>query len=237
MPSGLVLEAFPEAGLAPTPDMADAPAAPLRRGVALSSAEPKVLLAVLRPEANLAVWDRGPPYGISAASLAPLLAAAPFTAASGDDTPRAAVAALARQLPAPAPLDLLLDVRNLAEVFAGIASDNGRIRLRLEAVTGRGCHRWHADAVGLRLLCTYRGPGTEWLGLAGGAEAARALGPTARPIGPPARLPTGSAAIFKGEADPGNAGWGCVHRSPPAGPHARARLLLCIDQPGRFSPE
>jgi hypothetical protein len=39
-----------------------------------------------------------------------------------------------------------------------------------------------------------------------------------------------AVAILKGEAYPGNAGAGCIHRSPPAGPGRRARLLLCIDQ-------
>ncbi|WP_272910986.1 DUF1826 domain-containing protein [Falsiroseomonas oryziterrae] len=43
-----------------------------------------------------------------------------------------------------------------------------------------------------------------------------------------------AAAILKGEAYPGNAGFGCIHRSPPAAPGAGARLLLCLDEPGRI---
>jgi hypothetical protein len=35
----------------------------------------------------------------------------------------------------------------------------------------------------------------------------------------------------------GNAGAGCIHRSPLAGPGARARLLLRIDEPGRIPLE
>jgi len=86
--------------------------------------------------------------------------------------------------------------------------------------------------VGLRLLCSYWGPGTEWLPLVGGAPAARALKADALPS-EASQIATRAVAILKGEGFPGNAGFGCIHRSPPAGPGERARLLLCIDEPGR----
>jgi hypothetical protein len=35
-----------------------------------------------------------------------------------------------------------------------------RINIRLTAVDGVTCPKWHADYVGLRLLCTYCGAGT-----------------------------------------------------------------------------
>ena len=110
------------------------------------------------------------------------------------------------------------------------------MRIRLEAITGPACHRWHSDAVGLRLLCTYRGPGTEWLPIAGGARAARGIDPKALPC-ERGQVATGAVAILKGEGFRGNAGFGCIHRSPPAGPGERARLLLCIDEPGRIPLE
>lgn len=203
------------------------------RGVVVGGARPDILLDVLRPEVNLAVWDR--PFAAFATALRPLAATAPFTAVA-EDAPEAAVDALAAQVNGAAPPDLLRDIHALAVAFAAIADTGGAVRIRLEAITGRGCHRWHADAVGLRLLCTYRGPGTEWLPLTGGAAAARGLDPQALPC-PPARLATGAVGIFKGEGHPGNAGYGCVHRSPPGGPGERARLLLCIDEPGRIPLE
>jgi hypothetical protein len=226
--AGLTLETFPS----------DAIASPLhaganlgRRAVAVSGAEPKVLLDVLRSEVNLAVWDRTLPATLGPA-LRLLTEAAPFTAVI-EDTPEPAVDALAAKLPAAAPLDLLLDIRRLALLFAAITDTGEALRIRLEAIAGPACHRWHADAVGLRLLCTYRGPGTEWLPLAGGVTVARSLDPKALPD-EPKRVATGAVAILKGEGFAGNAGFGCIHRSPPAGPGKRARLLLCIDEPGRI---
>jgi hypothetical protein len=229
--AGLMLEAFPQSGIAP-PLHPGAP--PRRRAVAVSGAMPEVLLDVLRPEVNLAVWHRALPAALGTA-MRPLAAAAPFTAVV-EDTPDAAVDALAAKLPAAAPLDLLLDIRALAAAFATVAETGGAVRIRLEAITGPACHRWHADAVGLRLLCTYRGAGTEWLPLAGGAAVARHLDPKALPCAR-AQVATGAVAILKGERHAGNAGFGCIHRSPPAGPGERARLLLCLDEPGRIPLE
>jgi hypothetical protein len=229
--AGLILETYPSDAIAPP---LHAGANSCRRAFAISDADPKVLLDVRRSEVNLAVWDRTLPTMLSPA-LRLLTEAAPFTAVV-EDTPQAAVDALAAKLLADAPLDLLLDIRRLALLFAAVIDTGGALRIRLEAITGRACHRWHADAVGLRLLCTYRGPGTEWLPLAGGAAVARSLHPKTLP-GEPRRVATGAVAILKGEGFAGNAGFGCIHRSPPAGPGERARLLLCIDEPGRIPLE
>ncbi|MFC7540375.1 DUF1826 domain-containing protein [Siccirubricoccus deserti] len=159
--------------------------------------------------------------------------AAPFTAVAEGEID-AALVTLAGKLPATPPLELMFDLQDLATAFAAIAATQGVVSIRLEAITGRGCHRWHADAVGLRLLCTYRGLGTEWLARPGGAGTARALAPDRSAPIASAQMPAGSAAILKGEGHPGNAGAGCIHRAPPAGTGARARLLLCIDEPGRI---
>ena len=106
-----------------------------------------------------------------------------------------------------------------------------RIQARLEGVAGDACRRFHADAVGLRLLCTYAGAGTEWLPLFG-AEAARAHDPRQGPV--PVRLGTGHAAILKGDAHPSAPGRGLVHRSPPMDGPPVPRLLLCLDEAGRI---
>jgi hypothetical protein len=229
--AGLTLETYPSDAIAPP---LHAGANSRRHPVAISGADPKALLDVRRSEVNLAVWDRTLPTMLGPA-LRLLTEEAPFTVVV-EDTPQAAVDSLAAKLPAAAPLDLLLDIRRLALLFAAVI-DTGRVlRIRLEAITGPACHRWHADAVGLRLLCTYRGPGTEWLPLAGGARAARDLDPKALPC-ESGRIATGAVAILKGEGFAGNAGFGCIHRSPPASPGERARLLLCIDEPGRIPLE
>ncbi len=202
------------------------------RGLAVSAADPVVLFEALRGAVNLAIWHRDLPRAVTA-GLSRLMAHAPFCL-TAEDVPEQAVDSIAAQLPCAAPVDLLLDIHHLALVFAGIL-DRATVAVRLEAITGRACHRWHADAVALRLLTTYRGAGTEWLGLPGGGETASALGPDAGP--PPDAvqcLPAGAVAVLKGEGYPGNAGWGCIHRSPPAARGPRARLLLCLDEPGRI---
>jgi hypothetical protein len=204
-----------------------------RRGAAVAGAEAAVLRDILRPEVNLAIWHRELPDTLTA-GLRGLCDAAPFTSAT-EDAPEPAADALALRLPVAAPLDLLLDIRRLAVAFAAIP-DVKAVRIRLEAITGPACHRWYADAIGLRLLCTYRGVGTEWLPLAGGARTARGLDNARLPCRRET-IPTGAVALLKGEGFPGNSGFSCIHRSPPAGPGERARLLLCIDEPGRIPLE
>ena len=212
------------------PLMPPAPAAEPERGVAAAAADPMVLFEALRPGINLAIWHRPLP-GTITRGLAPVMRHAPFCC-TAEAAPADAVDLIADHLPAPVPVDMLMDIERLALIFAGLIQTE-TVGIRLEAITGPACHRWHADAVGLRLLTTYRGPGTEWLALGGGRETARGLngGPDAMLR---AAIPTGAVAILKGEGHPGNAGSGCIHRSPPAGPGNRARLLLCLDEPGRI---
>ena len=229
--AGMMLEGFSDQGITAPLE----PGRPVRRrGVAVASSEPDILLDIRRAHTNLAIWHRTMPADF-AASIKPLVAAAPFTVVV-EDAPEGAVDLLATRLPNPAPLDLLFDIRRLAMTFAALADSDFTVRIRLEAITGPACHRWHADAVGLRLLCAYWGPGTEWLPLVGGAPVARKLKADALPC-ESSQIATGAVAILKGEGFPGNAGFGCIHRSPPAGPGERARLLLCIDEPGRIPLE
>ena len=220
MPALLALEAYPHP-------------APARCGV-VSAGMPDILADIHRPEFMLAIWDRQLP-GTLVAALKPMADAAPFCCVA-EDEPAAAVDQLAKALPEPSPIDFLHDVHMLATAMA-ILGRQERVRIRIEGITGPACHRWHADAVGLRLLTTYRGAATEWLPLAGGGPAARAMPPGARPPVPPRRLTPGAVAVFKGEGYPDHRGHGCIHRSPPAGPGERARLLLCIDEPGRIPLE
>ncbi|WP_158292257.1 DUF1826 domain-containing protein [Paracraurococcus ruber] len=62
------------------------------------------------------------------------------------------------------------------------------------------------------------GSGTGWRR----SRAARPSG--AAPACPSARLAIGAVAFLRGDRVPGNAGSGCIHRSPPAGPGDGARL-------------
>jgi len=193
---------------------------------------PKVLTRARDPATTLAIWTRPPRLRLWREAEA-LARTGPFSIVA-EDAPSRLAAALAVSLPLPAPA-LLADVTLLARHFAAIAGVV-TVRARLEALIERGCPVFHADHVGLRLLVAYAGPGTEWVPESGVNRAAlgsgdnRAIVPDARAI---RRLPGFSAGLFKGDAFPGNRGRGVVHRSAPAS-RARPRLLLCLDEPGRF---
>jgi hypothetical protein len=129
----------------------------------------------------------------------------------------------------------LSDLADLTRRFAVLASktlDATAITLRLEVLADVACPRFHVDQTRLRLLCTYRGPGTEWL--PPGAVDRRALGngaPNAQIADPAAvrSLAPFWVGILKGERYPGNAGRGQVHRSPPVADGVPPRLLFCLD--------
>lgn len=89
--------------------------------------------------------------------------------------------------------------------------------LRPDVTEGQPRPKWYVDAVPGRLLCTLRGPGTEY-----------------GPIGPNGelqsihRMARGAVGVFRGVLWPGRELAAIVHRSPPreaGGP----RLLVVID--------
>jgi hypothetical protein len=110
--------------------------------------------------------------------------------------------------------------------------------VRLEVVAGAMCPRFHVDRVGVRMLCTYRGPGTEWLDdrdadrrlLGRRAEGASdessglMLDPKVVQV-----VPTFAIALLKGSLWQGNAGRGIIHRSPAVADMESPRVLLAID--------
>ena len=185
------------------------------------SADEAVLLEILRPEVALAMWLRPAPIGAIRLTN-PMLDTAPFHAIA-EDAPDAAVDALLAALGRPVPTALAIDIAELANFFATITR-RPSVRLRLACVTGDSCRHFHQDAVGLRLLCTYRGAGTQWT----------MCGPNCRV---PHRAPAWAVVMLKGSRHEPPPPPGCLHRSPPVSnlPEARrARLLLCIDEPGIF---
>ncbi|PHK93175.1 hypothetical protein CR162_19925 [Pseudoroseomonas rhizosphaerae] len=199
---------------------ADDPRAPRM----LAAAEPLALFEVLQPGVSLAIWGRALPRALQQAASG-LAGLAPFSRSYQGSPDQVAAAALA-DLPPPRSRVLAADLRFLALLFQAVSA-RPVIRLRLEGVADDGCPRFHADAVRLRLLCTYCGAGTEWLPLPGG-EAAQPPDPAVI-----LRLPAGAVAVMRGEA--GLPGHGCIHRSPPmprnaAGRALRPRLLLCLDE-------
>ena len=54
------------------------------------------------------------------------------------------------------------DVALLTEILCELV-DCPSVGLRFASVENAMCPRWHVDRVPIRMLCTYSGPGTEWL--------------------------------------------------------------------------
>lgn len=160
------------------------------------------------------LWPRGLPPGTPAAAAR--LVAGPTFLRVAEGVVDEAANGILDGLHAPG---LLPDLKRLTAMFASLCGASA-VRVRLEHVDDDACRCMHVDAVGLRLLCTYAGRGTEWQNTSG----------TIR------RMPAGHVGVFKGTRWP-DPGPRVLHRSPRVShlPRAqRGRLLLCIDQIGYF---
>lgn len=194
---------------------------------AVHGGSPEDLDEIRRPAVSLAVWCRPPPE-ILVRLLDPLpVEALPHLRLEG-----VAVAAvedtLADQLGARAAAlrPLVEDVGMLARLYERVTGRRS-LRLRLERITDDACRRLHADHVRLRLLCTYRGPGTEWLPAAVGSPS-NPPEPQAVLPGALKRLDRFAVGLLKGVGWTGSQP--CHHRSPPIAGTDTARLLLSIDE-------
>ncbi len=118
------------------------------------------------------------------------------------------------------------DVFRWVELFADI-TDANTVGLRLVQLTSAMCPRFHVDRMELRLVLTYRGPGTEFVEQAA-LEPHRARANDEIEAGAVQRAGTGDVVLLKGEVWPLNAGRGAVHRSPAATPGS-PRLVLTLD--------
>jgi len=142
------------------------------------------------------------------------------------------------RLPAGAGRDALAaDIALLAEMLAELL-DAESIGYRLEVVGKAMCPRLHIDRVGVRLLCTYRGPGTEWVEDAAvdrrflGAASGGLPDETSGLLLPGHRIeaiPPFAVALLKGSLWQGNDGLGIVHRSPAVAADEAPRVLLAMD--------
>lgn len=120
------------------------------------------------------------------------------------------------------------DISAITAYFSSIAGKDF-IRFNLYTIDNDMCRNFHADYNNLRLLCTYRGAGTQWLsnefvksGYGGRPENAIEQDEIQQ-------LETFWIGILKGESYFNNEGNGIVHRSPPMGEKKVKRLLLKID--------
>ncbi|MGP9791218.1 DUF1826 domain-containing protein [Roseinatronobacter sp. NSM] len=140
------------------------------------------------------------------------------------DALRSTLAQILAPLPDSPERALLLEsIATLADQFAQVMRAPW-LRLRLEVVTGNACRKFHVDNVTARLVCTYRGTGTQY-GLAPrGAEPEVVH-----------TVPTGQPILLRGMRWPTTPPSLLKHRSPPIEGTGEARLLLVLDP--IFDPE
>lgn len=179
---------------------------------------PQVLTEILQEDVNLAVWRRQLPGHIDNFADVMLSLQQPLAESlTLELLPDGEVPALPGLAAAYADLQgydgFVADVSWLIGAFACLV-DARRVGLRLRVLDGAMCPRFHVDHVPLRLICTYAGPGSEWLAI-----------PDALQVN---RLAGGDVALLKGERWLGNEGAGLVHRSPQL-PEGQRRLILTLD--------
>jgi hypothetical protein len=96
----------------------------------------------------------------------------------------------------------------------------------------RTCPLFHIDRVSLRMLCTFRGPGTEWLSdsMVNRKQLGRGSN---RKVTKPGTLvyevEPFQICILKGKSFKGNANAGAVHRSPAVPDTKNGRWFLRVD--------
>jgi len=114
--------------------------------------------------------------------------------------------------------DLLIgDIAAQADLFAHVMAAP-YLRLRLDVIETNACRRFHIDAVVARLICTYRGTGTQY--------------GTSRDGNDPVDIytvPTGSPIVLRGTTWPETPAMGLRHRSPPIEGTGETRLVLVLD--------
>lgn len=112
---------------------------------------------------------------------------------------------------------LIADISNLARSFAALMRAP-HLRLRLQAVKTNACRKFHRDAITGRLVCTYRGTGTQYGTSVQSAEPKRVF-----------TVPTGAPILLRGTLWPADPPSGLLHRSPPIEGTGETRLVLVLD--------
>jgi len=198
---------------------------------------PDALAQILLPERNVCLLRRALPYGIRG-QVTTLAQLDSFERKRLVRSP-ADLAWLAEPLGPQRSAALLPDLCRWFAAFRALSGDAPV--LGCVVVTRQDdCRKYHVDWVGLRLIITYAGPGTEWVPNEDVHReslqlAWRRLAAINRRIVPDPRRVMAAAAgdvlLLKGESYPGNAGRGAVHRSPAIAESGGVRLLFKLTSP------
>ena len=182
---------------------------------------PEGLSAIRQPGCAAAIWQRSPLPGFQSwiDALAPEnLPTARVALRPGQVRDAALHICDAAGTPDCAERETLIDdTAALAEIFAGLMR-TPFLRLRFDVITNNACRKFHIDAVTARLVCTYRGTGTQYGISTDGAAPLRVF-----------TVPTGAPILLRGTLWPGEPRSSLLHRSPPIEGTGETRLLLVLD--------
>lgn len=194
----------------------------LSRAICGGNAE--VLHAIRHDDVSIAIWEREPPLGLSDIVLKGTRNVR-FTASldkqTGEPERELDAAGFSKGVQRNA---LAADIEELAHQYS-VVMNHSKVEIRLEHVTTNACKKFHGDHVTARLICTYVGPGTQWLD----GEDAEDCG-----CGDPhniQQMNAGDVALLKGRV------WSedhpAIHRSPPIEGTGEERLVLVINPPAQ----
>jgi len=181
------------------------------------------LTEIFEPGVQVCSWQRDVDPGITAylASLDQNQELQAIEASSATKQPT-----LSRFPDGPGRNSLVEDLALLCEIVRELlgCSEAG---LRLARVGRAMCPGWHIDRVGIRLVCTYQGPGTEWLDdqavNRSELQSDRVRASTLVQATP------GEIVLLKGALWQENDAFGAVHRSPEPGVSKTLRTLVTVD--------
>lgn len=112
---------------------------------------------------------------------------------------------------------LIANIGDLADHFAKVMRISF-LRLRVDKITHNACRKFHVDALTARLICTYRGTGTQYGEAYGAADPKRVF-----------TTPTGAPIMLRGSLWPVNPSSNLLHRSPPIEGYGQTRFVLVLD--------
>ncbi|PSL20733.1 DUF1826 domain-containing protein [Shimia abyssi] len=183
--------------------------------------EPDLLSAIAKPGTSAVIWRRQMPGSVR--SWLKGLTSAHLPSGQLVLRPNAVAAAVAQLcdicgMPKGRERDWLeTDIASLADVFGHVMSTE-YVRLRLDVVRTNACRKFHMDAVTARLVCTYRGTGTQYGNSNDRSDPERIF-----------TVQTGAPVLLRGTLWPSRSRAGLLHRSPPIEGTGETRLVLVMD--------
>ena len=122
------------------------------------------------------------------------------------------------------------DIVRLGSLFFDMTKQS-HVKLHILPVNSNMCRLFHEDYYRQRLLCTYLGPGTEWLDHNNVNRAGLGKGRNQNIVKDASKINranTFDVILLKGARH--ESGMGVVHRSPPVEHTGQIRILLKIDE-------